>query len=99
MPQHAAPDSQLEDEPPRASHGHHLRLPTVAPNGMPWWQYCQGRPVSIDPASGFLIGPWGECLAWAKVFEIRNLGWQQDPRYANQGPCARVIEAALAECP
>jgi len=71
---------------------------TVAPNGMPWWQYCQGRPVSIDPASGFLLGPWGECLAWAKVFEIQNPGWEQDPNFAG-GPCGQVIEAAIAGCP
>eukprot|EP00443_Scrippsiella_acuminata_P008627 CAMPEP_0115201832 /NCGR_PEP_ID=MMETSP0270-20121206/17824_1 /TAXON_ID=71861 /ORGANISM="Scrippsiella trochoidea, Strain CCMP3099" /LENGTH=512 /DNA_ID=CAMNT_0002615247 /DNA_START=28 /DNA_END=1568 /DNA_ORIENTATION=- len=74
-------------------------MSTVAPNGMPWWQYCQGRPVSIDPASGFLIGPWGECLAWAKVFEIQSPGWQQDPKYASDGPCGQVIAAALASCP
>jgi len=71
---------------------------TMAPNGMPWWQYCQGIPATVDPGSGLLVGPWGECLAWAKVFEVHNPGWSSDPNFAG-GPAGQVVHAALSTCP
>jgi hypothetical protein len=74
-------------------------LNTTTPNGLLWWHYCHGRPFSMDPVAGHLQGPWGECLAWAKVFEFTNPSWHQDPAYAMEGPCGQVIEALTNEVP
>jgi len=74
-------------------------MATLAPNGLPWQAYCYGQPVHIDPMTGFLQGPWGECLAWAKVFEVQSPGWASDPAYQASGPCGQVIEAVVAASP
>lgn len=71
---------------------------TAAPSGASWMQYCQGHVPSTDLTMGMLAGPWGECLAWAKVFEARTPGWEQDPNMAG-GPCGQVIETMVANCP
>jgi len=72
---------------------------SMAPNGMSWSHYCAGQQIVIDSSTGYLAGSWGECLAWAKVFEIRNPGWADDPCYKTEGPCGQVIQSALQSCP
>lgn len=74
-------------------------MQTMAPNGMQWAQYCQSQPAFVDATSDHLAGAWGECLAWAKVFELQNHGWPQDPNFQQEGPCGQVIEAMLRSCP
>jgi len=66
-------------------------MATAAPNGMPWSTYCQSQQVAV--ANGLVAGAWGECLAWAKVFEIQNPGWANRPEYREDGPCGQVVEA------
>ena len=55
---------------------------TAAPNGKYWSEYCHGEP-EISSAN-FIVGPWGECLAWAVVYEHQN-EWENDPDYRNLG--------------
>lgn len=55
-------------------------MDTAAPNGTSWGQYCQAHEVAVDPSTGTIAGPWGECLAWAVAYEQQNPGWHQDPR-------------------
>merc|ERR1712232_556913 len=69
-------------------------MTTLAPNGMQWMQYCQTSPPLTDN-QGFVSGPWGECIAWANVFELQNPSWSQMPEYAADGPCGQVIDAML----
>jgi len=70
---------------------------TKAPNGQQWSQYCSQQPVT--DSQGFVAGHWGECLAWAKVYEIQNPNWSSDPTYQANGPCGQVIEAMLNSGP
>lgn len=51
---------------------------TAAPNGRYWSEYCSGEP-EVSGAN-FVVGPWGECLAWAVVYEYQN-DWEDDPDY------------------
>ena len=65
---------------------------TAAPNGQYWSQYCHGEP---ELSSGnFIVGPWGECLAWAVVYEHQNQ-WENDPDYRHLGnpetPCSSLF--------
>ncbi|CAL1139315.1 unnamed protein product [Cladocopium goreaui] len=65
---------------------------TAAPNGQYWSQYCHGEP---EISSGnFIVGPWGECLAWAVVYEHQNQ-WENDPDYRELGPVGGVIRAMM----
>lgn len=73
-------------------------LNTAAPNGVTWRDYCRSYEVSVD-SSGHIVGPWGECLAWAKVYELRNPGWERDLEYRDEGPCGQVIRAMLQASP
>lgn len=71
----------------------------IAPNQMPWGMYCANKPVEVDPNSGALTGHWGECLAWAKVHEIQNAGWEKDPMFQGSSPCKQVKDAMMATNP
>mmetsp|Transcript_68573 Transcript_68573/g.153663 ORF Transcript_68573/g.153663 Transcript_68573/m.153663 type:complete len:347 (-) Transcript_68573:161-1201(-) len=71
---------------------------TVAPNGQPWSSYC-GMSQPFKDGSGCVAGPWGECLAWAKVFEHQNPGYEQMPEYREDGPAGQVVSAMLSVCP
>ena len=53
---------------------------TAAPTGVSWANFCQQHEVVVDPSTGMISGPWGECLAWAVAYEKQNPGWHQDPR-------------------
>merc|ERR1712217_632482 len=63
-----------------------------APNGMSWGDYCMSSPVGID-GDGFPAGAWGECVAHAKMFELENPGWDNDPEFQDDGPVGQVITA------
>ena len=51
---------------------------TLAPNGKAWSEYCVGQP---ELGTGMVLGPWGECLAWAVAYEHRSPEWHKDPQY------------------
>lgn len=71
-------------------------MDTAAPTGRSWNDLCQPHDVAMDSAL-MIDGPWGECLAWAVVYERQNPGWQQEPRYAAEGPAGQVIAAIEAK--
>lgn len=79
--------------PSHASEG--CFMDTIAPCGETWQDYCLGQPVDIDHETGTLRGHWGECMAWAKVYEAEHPEWANDPRYALDGPCGQVISALV----
>lgn len=88
----------LEDvDNERPNFGPFLQL--VAPNGITWSDYCSGRPVEIEPSSGALTGNWGECMAWAKIYELQTPDWESDPDYSSMGPCDQVRDAVVATNP
>ena len=66
-------------------------MDTAAPGGTSWANFCQPHPVVVDPSTGMISGPWGECLAWAVAYEQQNPGWHQDPRFQAEGPAGQVI--------
>lgn len=66
---------------------------TAAPNGKPWLEYCRGGEPEIS-SGNFIVGPWGECLAWAVIYEHQNK-WEDDPQYENLGPVGGVIRAMM----
>merc|ERR1719436_104349 len=68
-------------------------MDTKAPNGLTWMQYCGSLAPNVDRMQNIITGPWGECMAWAKVFEIQNPNWDSMPQYTHEGPCGQVIEA------
>eukprot|EP00747_Dinoflagellata_sp_TGD_P102544 gnl/TRDRNA2_/TRDRNA2_168700_c1_seq1.p1 gnl/TRDRNA2_/TRDRNA2_168700_c1~~gnl/TRDRNA2_/TRDRNA2_168700_c1_seq1.p1 ORF type:complete len:349 (+),score=68.24 gnl/TRDRNA2_/TRDRNA2_168700_c1_seq1:108-1154(+) len=67
-------------------------MSTQAPNGRSWADYCGAQQVQID-GNGMLAGAWGECMAWAKVFEVQNPGWDSMPQYRDEGPCGQVLNS------
>ncbi|OLQ01474.1 6-phosphogluconate dehydrogenase, decarboxylating [Symbiodinium microadriaticum] len=69
-------------------------MDTAAPGGATWANYCQGPP-EVNPSTGFVAGRWGDCLAWAVVYEHQNPGWPQNPTYRDMGPAGTVIQAML----
>jgi len=73
-------------------------MSTAAPNGKTWNDYCQPHEVFMSEQSQSLNQPWGECIAWAKVYEYRNPGWENDPRMRG-GPVAHVIQAMCERAP
>ena len=73
-------------------------MTTAAPNGKPWSEYCASTRPEIGP-NGSLTGRWGECLAWAVVFEHQDKSWERDPTYPSGGPAGTVIDAMVAQVP
>lgn len=68
-------------------------METGCPQGCSWRDYCQSeKPYS---KGGQLSGRWGECLAWAAVYETRNPNFLQEPRFRNEG----VVRAVIQELP
>lgn len=67
-------------------------MQTAAPSGTSWGQYCRGGNSFVDPRTGFLAGPWAECVSWAVIFEHNN-DWNNMPQYAADGPVGGVLEA------
>jgi hypothetical protein len=72
-------------------------LATAAPNGQPWGAYCQMQQAFVTP-QGYVGGPWGECIAWSKIFEFQNPGAIQDPQYEG-GPTGQVIQFLVDNAP
>lgn len=67
-------------------------MQTVAPSGTSWSQYVRTGSSFVDPRTGFLAGPWAECIAWAVIFEHTN-DWQSMPQYAADGVVGGVLQA------
>jgi len=74
-------------------------MTTVAPSGQTWQMYCGSSPVEIDQGTGFLKGAWGECLVWAKAYELQTPQWSSDPQYAQNGPAGQAAQAAITAGP
>eukprot|EP00933_Yihiella_yeosuensis_P061326 TRINITY_DN64130_c0_g1_i1.p1 TRINITY_DN64130_c0_g1~~TRINITY_DN64130_c0_g1_i1.p1 ORF type:complete len:365 (+),score=98.34 TRINITY_DN64130_c0_g1_i1:130-1095(+) len=72
-------------------------MQTASPSGMSWGQYVTTTNSFIDPKTGFLAGPWGECIAWGVVFEHAN-DWANDPQYAADGPVGGILQALEKAC-
>lgn len=69
---------------------------TLAPNGSPWSEYVRTGYIGVDPGTGFLSGPWAECVCWGVRFEHGN-DWQSMPEYAGgDGPVGGVLAALEA---
>lgn len=64
------PGKQVMVEYPRDSDPPFMR--TVAPSGTSWGQYTRTGTSFIDPRTGALAGPWGECIAWAVIYDRTN---------------------------
>lgn len=75
---------------------------TAAPTGVSWANFCQQHEVVVDPSTGMISGPWGECLAWAVAYEKQNPGWHQDPRLHQHQQMSKCIHMctfhAVAHC-
>jgi len=67
-------------------------MQTAAPSGTTWGQYVRTGSSFVDPRTGFLAGPWAECIAWAVVFEHNN-DWSSMPQYAADGVVGGVLQA------
>lgn len=67
-------------------------MSTGCPQGCSWAQYLAAeRPYSDK--SGMLAGRWGECLAWAAVYEYQNPNWKKEARFrVGTGVVGAVIE-------
>jgi len=72
-------------------------MATLAPNNQSWANFCGTQQPMIDN-SGFINGAWGQCIAWSKVFEHQNPGWQHQPEYKDEGPTGQVIQSMLNVC-
>eukprot|EP00929_Paragymnodinium_shiwhaense_P100497 TRINITY_DN6285_c0_g1_i1.p1 TRINITY_DN6285_c0_g1~~TRINITY_DN6285_c0_g1_i1.p1 ORF type:complete len:313 (-),score=70.97 TRINITY_DN6285_c0_g1_i1:333-1271(-) len=67
-------------------------MQTASPGGMSWGEYVRTGSSFVDPRTGFLAGPWAECVAWAVVFEHNN-DWSSMPQYAADGVVGGVLSA------
>jgi len=67
-------------------------MQTVAPSGTTWGQYVRTRSSFVDPKTGFLSGPWGECIAWAVIYE-HAVNWDKMPQYPEDGVVGPVLKA------
>jgi len=82
--------SQVKVEPPAPNDPPFMK--TAAPSGTTWSQYCRTGGTFIDPATGYLAGPWAECISWGCVFEHTN-DWGSMPEYAADGPIGGILQA------
>lgn len=85
-----APAGQVIVQQPSQSDPAFMR--TVAPSGTSWGQYVRTGASFIDPKTGFLAGPWAECISWAVIFEHSN-DWSSMPEYAQDGVVGGVLQA------
>eukprot|EP00931_Biecheleriopsis_adriatica_P027058 TRINITY_DN1633_c0_g1_i5.p1 TRINITY_DN1633_c0_g1~~TRINITY_DN1633_c0_g1_i5.p1 ORF type:complete len:312 (-),score=68.62 TRINITY_DN1633_c0_g1_i5:255-1190(-) len=68
-------------------------LRTPGPTGLPWAQYVQTGACYIDGRTGFLAGPWAECIEAGVHFE-HSSDWQRIPEYAGgEGPVGGILSA------
>ncbi|CAE8649157.1 unnamed protein product [Polarella glacialis] len=82
--------------PPASSGGW---MSTAAPSGQSWQMFCNSSPVEIDGGTGYLKGAWGECLCWAKAYELQTPQWSSSPQYAQSGPAGQAAQAAITAGP
>jgi len=66
----------------------------ASPNGASWAEYVKtGGRSYVDPGTGFLAGPWAECISWGVRFEHAS-DWRSMPEYVDQdGPVGGVLSA------
>jgi len=70
----------------------------AAPNGASWAEYVKtGGRSYVDPGTGFLAGPWAECISWGVRFE-HTTDWRNMPEYIGQedGPVGGILSALEA---
>lgn len=70
-------------------------LESLAPNGQTWNVNLETAEPSLD-ASGFVRGPWGECMHFAVVFEMDNPSFADLRGFEEKGPAAQVTECLQA---
>mmetsp|Transcript_81596 Transcript_81596/g.231255 ORF Transcript_81596/g.231255 Transcript_81596/m.231255 type:complete len:563 (-) Transcript_81596:158-1846(-) len=89
-------DPIMSDKPQTIGQSQRRWMDTGAPKGMSWSDYCSSEDVLIGDDTGYIEGAWGECIAWAKVYELENPDWAKDPKYAVDGPCGQVLAELAA---
>jgi len=67
-------------------------LDTMSPSGVTWARHVASGEIRVGPITGFLDGPWAECIASAVVFEHRH-NWRRMPEYESEGPVGGVLKA------
>mmetsp|Transcript_35282 Transcript_35282/g.77073 ORF Transcript_35282/g.77073 Transcript_35282/m.77073 type:complete len:293 (-) Transcript_35282:208-1086(-) len=72
-------------------------MQTASPSGMSWGQYVKNGNSFVDPDTGFLAGPWAECIAWGVIFEHTN-DWGAMPEYAADGVVGGILQALEVSC-
>jgi len=74
-------------------------LRTASPSGMSWGQYVRGQHgrTFVDPATGFLAGPWAECIAWGVVYE-HSVAWDELPDYGEEGVVWGIMKSFEKAC-
>lgn len=87
------PGNQVVVQPPNPNDPPFMK--TACPSGTTWSQYCRTGGTFIDPQSGYLSGPWAECISWGCVFEHTN-DWSSMPEYAADGPIGGILQALEA---
>mmetsp|Transcript_59340 Transcript_59340/g.133679 ORF Transcript_59340/g.133679 Transcript_59340/m.133679 type:complete len:294 (+) Transcript_59340:97-978(+) len=85
-----SPAQEVTVEPPNPRDPPFMQ--TVAPSGTTWGQYVRTSSSFVNPKTGFLSGPWAECIAWAVIFEHTN-NWEGMPQYPREGVVGGVITA------
>lgn len=84
------PGAQVRVAPPDPNDPPFMK--TIAPSGTTWSQYVRTGASFVDPQSGYLAGPWAECVSWGVVFEHTN-DWASIPEYAADGPVGGILQA------
>jgi len=85
-----APGYQVRVEAPNPSDPPFMQ--TVAPSGTTWGQYVRTGASFVNPSTGFLAGPWAECISWAVILEHSN-DWSKMPQYAADGVVGGVLQS------
>lgn len=84
------PGNQVKVQPPNPNDPPFMK--TACPSGTTWSQYVATGSSFIDNQTGYLAGPWAECIAWGCVFEHTN-DWGSMPEYAADGPIGGILQA------
>eukprot|EP00428_Durinskia_dybowskii_P001002 CAMPEP_0170301142 /NCGR_PEP_ID=MMETSP0116_2-20130129/50824_1 /TAXON_ID=400756 /ORGANISM="Durinskia baltica, Strain CSIRO CS-38" /LENGTH=312 /DNA_ID=CAMNT_0010552951 /DNA_START=68 /DNA_END=1002 /DNA_ORIENTATION=- len=88
-----APGAQVRVQPPNPNDPAFMQ--TVSPAGTTWGQYVRTGASFVDPKTGYLAGPWAECIAWAVIFEHSH-AWKTMPQYQRDGVVGGVLNALEA---
>lgn len=84
------PQATVSVAPPVLDEAPFMR--TAAPSGLSWAEHTRGVTPQLDPSTGFIVGPWAECIHWGVVFEHTN-DWSSIPQYAAHGPVGGILLA------